>query len=56
MMSHSAVSLGLGFRKGGTRGGGWIHLKGANSMAKSGLCCRKALVGTIGGPFLLFLA
>ena len=32
-------------RKGGTGGGGWVHLKGANSMAVSGLACRKALVG-----------
>ena len=33
-------------RKGGTGGGGLVHPKGANSMAMSGLICRKALVGT----------
>jgi len=33
-------------RKGGTGGGGWVHPKGANSMAMSELACRKALVGT----------
>ena len=33
-------------RKGRTRGGGWVHLKGANSVVVSGLACRKALVGT----------
>ena len=33
-------------RKGGTGGGGWVHPKGANSMAMSGLICRMALVGT----------
>ena len=33
-------------RKGGTGGGGWVHPKGANSMAMSGLTCRMALVGT----------
>ena len=33
---------------GGTGGGGWVSLKGANanSMAKSGLSFRKILVGT----------
>ena len=31
-------------RKGGARGGGLVHLKGASSMAVSGLACRKALV------------
>ena len=39
-----AVFLGLRFcasRKGGTGGGGWVHLKGANSMAASGLGCRR---------------
>ena len=30
----------------GTGGGGWVHLKGANSMTASGLGCGKALVGT----------
>jgi len=33
-------------RKGGTEGGGWVHLKGANSMAASGLVFRRDLVGT----------
>ena len=33
-------------RKGGTGGAGWVHPKGANSMAMSGLHCRKGLVGT----------
>ena len=33
-------------RKGGTGGGGWVYLKGANSMAMSGLDSGKALVGT----------
>ena len=32
-------------REGGTRGGGWVRLQGANGMAVSGLSCRKALVG-----------
>jgi len=27
------------------RGGGWVHLKGANSMAASGLVSRSNLVG-----------
>ena len=33
-------------RKGRTGGGGWVHLKGANSMAASGLVFRSDLVGT----------
>ena len=33
-------------RKGGTGGGGWVHPKGANSMAVSGLRGRKVLVST----------
>jgi len=40
MMSLLAMSLGLRFcasSKGGTGGGGWVHPKGANSMAASGL-------------------
>ena len=48
-MSHPAMSLGDRFcdsRKGGTRGGGWVHPKGAKSMAMSGLRGRKVLVGT----------
>jgi len=49
MMSLPAMSLGLRFcvsRKGETGGGGWVHLKGANSMAASGLVLRSDLVGT----------
>ena len=51
VMSHSAMSLGLRScvsRKGGTGlgGGGWMHPKGANSMAVSGLHGRKDLIGT----------
>jgi len=45
------MSLGLRFhtsRKDGTGGGVWLHPKGANSVAASGLGCRKGL----GGPFL----
>ena len=58
MMSHPAMSLGDRFcdsRKGGTGGGRWVHPKGANSMAVSGLRGRKVLVGT-GRPFPPFLA
>jgi len=33
-------------RKGRTGGGGWVYLKGANSMAASGLILRSDLVGT----------
>jgi len=33
-------------RKGRTGGGGWVHPKGANSMATSGLVLRSNLVGT----------
>ena len=51
MMSHPAMSLGdtcrlCDSRKGGTGGGGWVHPEGVNSMAVSGLCDRKVLVGT----------
>ena len=49
MMSLPAMSLGLRFcvrRKGGTGRGGWVHPKGANSMAASGLVFRSDLVGT----------
>jgi len=48
-MSLPAMSLGFRFyvsRKGGTRGGGWVHLKGANSMAMFGLVFRSDLVST----------
>ena len=46
MMSLPAMSLGLRFcvsRKGGTGGGGWVHPKGANSMAASGLVFRRGV-------------
>jgi len=33
-------------RKGGTGGGGWVHPKGANSMAVPGLVLRSDLAGT----------
>jgi len=49
MMSLPAMFLGLRFcmsRKGRTGGGGWVHSKGANSMATSGLVFRSNLVGT----------
>ena len=57
MMSLPAMSLGLRFcvsRKGGTGGGGWVHLKGANSMAASGLAFRSDLVGTGRAISILF--
>ena len=38
---------------GGIRGGGWVYPKGANSMAISGFCCRKAFVGTGMAIFVL---
>jgi len=57
-MSLLAMSLGLRFyvsRKGGTGGGGWVHARGANSMAASGLVFRSDLVGTgIEGHFYPF--
>jgi len=49
MMSLPAMSSGLRFcasGKGGTGGGGWVHPKGANSIATSGLVFRSDLVGT----------
>jgi len=49
--------LGLRFcvnRKGGTGGGGWVHPKGANSMAASGLVFRSDLVGTGRAISILF--
>ena len=58
MMSLPAMALGLRFyvnRKGETGGDGWVHPKGANSMAASGLVLRSNLVGT-GAPFLSFFA
>ena len=56
-MSLPAMSLGLRFcvsRKGGTGGGGWVHPKGANSMAVSGLVFRSDLVGTERAISILF--
>ena len=57
MMSLPAMSMGLRFcvsRKGGTRGGGWVHPKGANSMAVSGLVFRSDLVWTGRAISILF--
>jgi len=51
------MSLGLRFcvsRKGGTGGGGWVHLKDVNSMAASGLIFRSDLVGTGRAISILF--
>ena len=48
MMSHPAMSLGdrlCASRKGGAGGGGWVHPKGANSMAVPGLSFEQPLVG-----------
>jgi len=41
-------------RKGGTGGVGWVHPKGANSMAVSGLVFRSDLVGTGSAISILF--
>ena len=57
MMSLLAMSLGLRFcvsRKCGTGGGGWVHSKGENSMAASGLVFRSDLVGTGRAISILF--
>ena len=57
MMSLPTMSLGLRFyvsRKGGTGGGRWVHPKGANSMAASGLVLRSNLVGTGRAISILF--
>ena len=48
MMSHPAMSLGdrlCASRKGGAGERGWVHPKGANSMAASGLSFEQPLVG-----------
>jgi len=48
-MSLPAMTFGDRFcfsRKGGIGGGGWVHPKGADSMAISGLCFENALVGS----------
>jgi len=57
MMSLLAVSLELKFcvsRKDGTGRGGWVHPKGANSMAVSGLVFRSDFVGTGRAISILF--
>ena len=49
-MSLPAMTFGDRFClriKGGIGGGGWVHLKGADSMAISGLSFRNALVGSV---------
>jgi len=40
------VTSGIGSRKGGRGGGGWVHRLGEDSMAASGLGSRRFLVGT----------
>jgi len=48
-MSLPAMSFGNKFcfsRKGGIGGGGWVHMKDADSMAVSGLSFGNALVGS----------
>jgi len=48
-MSLPSMTFGDRFhfsRKGGTGGGGWVHLEGADNKAVSGLCFRNALVGS----------
>jgi len=57
MMSLPAMSLGLRFcvsGKGGTGEGGWVHLKGANSMVASVLVFRSDLVSTGRAISILF--
>ena len=61
MMSLLVMSFGDRFcfnRKGGIGGGGWVHPKGANSMAASGLSMALPVPTwlALGGPFLSFLA
>jgi len=54
MMSLLAMFFGDRFcfsRKGRTGGGGWVHLKGAVSMAVSGLSFRTPRLA-LGGPLL----
>jgi len=54
-----AMSLGDRFcvsRKGGTGRGGWEHKKGTDSVDVSGLRFRKALVGSLCGPFFSIYA
>ena len=57
MMSLLAMSFGDRFcfsRKVRIGRGGWVHLKGANSMAASELSCRNDLVGTERAISVLF--
>ena len=57
-MSLSAMSLGHRFcvcRKHGTRGGGWEHSKGANSMVASGIGFKRPWSYLVGPPFLAFI-
>jgi len=55
MMSLPAMSLGLRFSVSrGTGGDGWVHPKGANSMAAFGLIFRSDLVGTGRAISILF--
>jgi len=57
MMSLLAMALGLRFcvsRKGRTGRGRWVHPKGPNSMAASGLVLRSDLVGTERAISVLF--
>ena len=54
MVDQSSLSRFCVSRKGRTGGGGWVNPKGANSMAMSGLACRKALVGTGRAVSVLF--
>ena len=46
MMSLATMSSEASAEKSRIGGGGWVHLKGASSMAASGLGCRNDLVGT----------
>jgi len=50
-MSLLVMSFGDRIRMSRTGGGGWLYLQGANSMAMSGLHCRKAWL-VPGSPFL----
>jgi len=57
MMSLPAMSFGDRFffsRKGWIGGGGWVHPKGENSIAVSGLVSKSNLVGTGRAIFCLF--
>jgi len=50
VMSLPAMTFGDRFclrRKGGIGGGGWVHPKGANRMAVSGLSLGNTLAGSV---------